>query len=64
LNIVLPTPIIEPKEVFQNYSENYKSKIACSEKEIIQFSNLGYDCQFIGREKWLMRKKVTGQTGS
>ena len=36
----------------------------CSEKEIIQLSNRGYDCQFIGHEKCLMRKKVMGQTGS
>ena len=56
--------IMEKKEVCQNSSENYESKIVCSETEIIQLSNLGYDCQFIGREKWLMRKKVIGQTGS
>ena len=56
--------IMEKKEVCQNSSETYESKIVCSETEIIQLSNRGYDCQFIGREKWLMRKKVIGQTGS
>ncbi len=56
--------IMESKGVCQNSSENYESKIVCSEKEIIQLSNLGYDCQFIGNEKWLMRKKVIGQIGS
>ena len=56
--------IIESKGVCQNSSEDYESKIVCSEKEIIQLSNRGYDCQFIGHEKWLMRKKVIGQTGS
>jgi integrase len=56
--------ILEKKDVCQNSSEDYESKIVCNEKEIIQLSNLGYDCQFIGHEKWLMRKKVIGQTGS
>ena len=46
--------IIEKKGVCQNSSEDYESKIVCSEKEIIQLSNLGYDCQFIGHERWLM----------
>lgn len=56
--------IMEKKEVCQNSSEDYESRIVCSEKEIIQLSNRGYDCQFIGHGKWLMRKKVIGQTGS
>ena len=55
---------MEKKEVCQNSSKDYGCKIVCSEKKIIQLSNLGYDCQFIGHEKWLMRKKVIGQTGS
>jgi len=48
----------------QDSREEYDSKIVCSEKEIVQLSKLGYDCQFIGHEQWLMRKKVIGQTGS
>lgn len=52
--------VLEKSGVGQNSSEVYESKVVCSEKEIIQLSNLGYDCQFIGHEKWLMRKKVIG----
>ena len=40
--------IRENKDVCQNSSEAYEIKIVCSEKEIIQLSNRGYDCQFIG----------------
>jgi len=56
--------IFEKNGVCHDSSENYESKIVWSEKEIIQLSNRGYGCQFIGHEKWLMRKKVIGQTGS
>ena len=56
--------ILEKHGACQSSPETYESKIVYSEKEIIQLSNLGYDCQFIGHEKWLMRKKVIGQTGS
>ena len=56
--------ILEKHGTCQNSSETYESKIVCSEKDIIQLSNLGYDCQFVGQSKWLMRKKVIGQTGS
>ena len=31
-------------------------KIVSTEKEIIKFAGLGYDCQIIGANKWLMKK--------
>jgi len=42
----------------QNSSEIYESKIVSSKEEVINLSNLGYDCQPIGNCEWLMRKKV------
>ena len=57
-----------------NWKKNNKEKefeiLICegihivSEKEIIQLSNQGYDCQMIGSGKWLMRKKLLGQLPS
>jgi len=52
----------ELKEAFlkmlkENGNETYESKIATSEEELIHLSNKGYDCQIIGTNKWLMRKK-------
>ncbi len=32
------------------------SKIVATEKEVIELSNQGYDCQPIGENKWLMRR--------
>jgi hypothetical protein len=36
----------------------FESKIVTTEKELIELSNQGYDCQPIGENKWLMRKKI------
>ena len=35
---------------------NCDVKIVTSEAEIIQFAKLGYDCQLIGANKWLMKR--------
>jgi len=45
------------KMLKENGNETYESKIVTSEEELIQFSNKGYECQIIGTNKWLMRKK-------
>jgi site-specific recombinase XerD len=37
----------------------FESKIVTTEKEIIELSNQGYDCQPIGKNKWLMRRKIS-----
>jgi len=41
----------------ENGNETYESKIVASEEELIRLSNKGYECQIIGTNKWLMRKK-------
>ena len=41
-----------------NNNEHYKSVIATSEDEGIEFANKGYDCQILGENKWLMRRKL------
>jgi len=40
----------------QAVSKQYESKIVSTEDEIIELSNLGYECQPLGNGKWLMRK--------
>jgi integrase len=40
-------------------SNKFDSKIVTTEKEIIELSNQGYDCQPIGNNKWLMRRKIS-----
>ncbi|MEA2055783.1 MAG: site-specific integrase [Candidatus Thermoplasmatota archaeon] len=52
---------LEKNGVGQNSSEVYESKIVNSKEEVINLSNLGYDCQSIGNREWLMRKKTLGQ---
>jgi hypothetical protein len=47
--------------VGQNSYEVYESKIVNSKDEVINLSNLGFDCQPIGKREWLMRKKTLGQ---
>lgn len=42
----------------ENNNEHYRSVIVSTEDEIIRFSNKGYDCQQIGANKWLMRRKI------
>lgn len=50
-------------EIFQeilknNNNERYKSVIVTSEDEVVKLSNKGYDCQAIGQNKWLMKRKL------
>jgi integrase len=40
-------------EMSQN---NFESKMVSTEEEIIELSNQGYDCQPIGKDRWLMRR--------
>lgn len=51
----------ELKETRAN-SNNHDVKIVTSEAEIIALARLGYDCQPIGFNKWLM-KKVKDEIG-
>jgi len=51
---------VKENGVGQNSSEIYGSKIVNSKDEVINLSNLGYDCQPIGNREWLMRKKNIG----
>jgi integrase len=41
-------------------NQKYESKIVASEEELVRLSNLGYECQQIGQEKWLMKQKING----
>lgn len=34
----------------------YDAKIASSEEEVLELAKLGYDCQPIGKGKWLMKR--------
>jgi hypothetical protein len=43
-----------------NATQNqFESKIVKTEKELIELSNQGYECQQIGNNKWLMRRKIS-----
>ena len=42
----------------QTSTKQYESKIVSTEKEVIELSNLSYECQPLGNGKWLMRQKV------
>lgn len=47
------------KELKTNTTQNqFESKIVKTEKELIELSNQGYECQQIGNNKWLMRKRL------
>jgi len=52
--------ILEKNEIGRNSSEIYESKIVNTKEEVINLSNLGFDCQLIGNNEWLMRKKNIG----
>lgn len=38
--------------------EEFESRIVSTETEIIKLSNMGWECQQIGSQKWLMRHKL------
>jgi hypothetical protein len=39
-------------------NQMYDTRIVTTEEEIIKFSSKGYDCQVIGENKWLMKRKL------
>lgn len=39
-------------------SDSFDVKIVTSEEEIVEFAKLGYDCQSVGANRWLMRKQI------
>ena len=48
------------KEELKNQisAKQYESKIVSTEKEVIELSNLGYECQPLRNGGWLMRRKI------
>ena len=42
----------------QASTKQYESKIVSAEEEVIELSDLGYECQPLGNGKWLMRRKA------
>ncbi|MHC1605295.1 MAG: hypothetical protein ACXQTP_04935 [Candidatus Methanofastidiosia archaeon] len=46
----------------ETIENEFDSKIVTAEKEIIELSNQGYNCQSIGTSKWLMRKRISNVT--
>jgi len=53
--------VLEKSGFSRDPIEEYESKIVNTKEEVIQLSNLGFDCQSIGKSEWLMRKKILGQ---
>jgi len=56
--------LLEENGISRNPLGEYESKIVNTKEEVIQLSNLGFDCQPIGKGEWLMRKKILGQLPS
>jgi len=56
--------LLEENGISRNPLGEYESKIVNTKEEVIRLSNLGFDCQLIGKGEWLMRKKVLGQLPS
>ena len=51
------------KELKTDTMQNqFESKIVKTEKELIELSNQGYECQQVGNNKWLMRRKISNIT--
>ncbi|MEA3457193.1 MAG: hypothetical protein U9R21_00770, partial [Candidatus Thermoplasmatota archaeon] len=48
------------KNVLLKDERQYESRIVDSEEEVIRLTNRGYDCQMMGVNKWLMKRKVLG----
>jgi len=49
--------VLEKHGLGQNSSGMFESEIVNTREEVIRLSNLGFDCQSIGNNEWLMRKK-------
>ena len=48
------------KNVLLKDERQYESRIVDSEEEVIRLTNRGYDCQLMGVNKWLMKRKIIG----
>ncbi len=48
------------KNVLLKDEKRYESRIVDSEEEVIRLTNRGYDCQMMGVNKWLMKRKIVG----
>ena len=48
------------KNVLLKGERQYESRIVDSEEEVIRLTNRGYDCQMMGVNKWLMKRKILG----
>ncbi len=46
------------KNVFLKGERQYESRIVDSEEEVIRLTNRDYDCQMMGVDKWLMKRKI------
>ena len=49
---------IKELEKIKTNSDNFDVKIVTSEEEIVEFAKIGYDCQSVGVNKWLMKKQI------
>ncbi|MFQ5814896.1 MAG: tyrosine-type recombinase/integrase [Candidatus Hydrothermarchaeaceae archaeon] len=49
---------VKELEESKSDADRHHAKIVTSEEEIIKFAELGYDCQSIGADKWLMKKSI------
>lgn len=49
---------IKELEKIKTNSDNFDVKIVISEEEIVEFAKIGYDCQSVGVNKWLMKKQI------
>jgi len=56
--------LLEENRSSRNPLGEYESKIVNTKEEVVRLSNLGFDCQPIGKGEWLMRKKILGQLPS
>lgn len=50
------------KNVLLKDERQYESRIVDNEKEVVRLANMGYDCQMMGVNKWLMKRKSLGKT--
>lgn len=45
-------------EKAKSNSDSFDAKIATSEEEIVELAKIGYDCQPVGMNRWLMKKQI------
>jgi integrase/recombinase XerD len=48
------------KNVFLEGGREYESRIVDDEEEVVRMADRGYDCQMMGVNKWLMKRKILG----